>query len=177
MNDELTISKAFGDVYKLLDMTRQRRAMRGAIRKEANAVKKTAASELAHTSASGAGGSITLHNATEVAKGFRVRVYPDKYGLGFLVTTKPHGRKGYHRNRQGREKPVLMWAVGGTKRRSTRSASKWFVCKKRGHSTGRMPQFDFMLKTENAAADRVERELLGEFERGMERRARRLGLM
>lgn len=168
MSEVKDLEKPFADVYKALDLKEQRRAMRGAMRKAGNDVRRKAAEAV--------GGS-GLNNGAAVAKGLRVRVYPDRYGLGFMVSAKPYGKKGYHRNRQGKEKPVLMWAAGGTKQRNTKSKTKFFVRTRKGHPTGRMPRYDFMGKAEAASSTKVEAELFGKFRQGLERRARKLGLL
>lgn len=165
MSSVRDLNKPFAEVYEALDEKAHRKAMRGAMRRVGNMVKKSAAQS---ASASG------LRNGAQVAKGLRVRVYPDRFGLGFMVSTKPRGKKGYYKNRQGKEKPVLMWAAEGTKQRTTRSKSKWFVRKKRGHSTGRMPAFGFMEKTENREAGNVEANLFDVFEKNLEKAVRKL---
>ena len=102
------LDKPFKEVFEALDTKQQRLAMKSAMRREANRLKKQAATNLA---ASGLGRG----TRQPVAKGLRSRVYPDRYGAGFMLTAKPHKSKGYHRNRYGKDKPVLMWAEDGTK--------------------------------------------------------------
>lgn len=168
MSEVKDLDRPFADVYKALDMKEQRKAMRGAMRKAAGSVRKRAAQAV---------GASGLGNAAAVAKGLRARVYPDRYGLGFMVSSKPYGKKGYHRNRQGKEKPVLMWAESGTKSRQTRSRSKFFIRARRGHPTGRMPRYGFMGEAESASAAQVEQSLFGQFQQNLEKRARKLGLV
>jgi hypothetical protein len=179
---ELQITETFQAVYNTLDMKDQRKAMRSASRKEANTVKKTAQQ---NAIASGLGKG----TKQDVTKGIFARTYPDRYGAGFLVTVKPHEKKGYHINRQGLEKPVLMWAETGTgvrhvgKRKG--SYKKWSSIMGRdtkryhrsGHSTGAMPRYGFMEKTERECSDGIETRLFGNFQKNIEKAARRNGLL
>ena len=94
------IKRPFLDVYKALDTKTQRKAMKGAMRREGNRLKKAA---VANLSSSGIGKG----TKRSLSSGIYVRTYPDRYGLGFMVSVKPHGkRKGIHMNRQSKEKPV-----------------------------------------------------------------------
>ena len=115
------IKRPFLDVYKALDVKAQRKAMKGAMRREGNRLKKAAVANL---------GSSGIGKGTKrsLSSGIYVRTYPDRYGLGFMVSVKPHGkRKGIHLNRQSKEKPVLMWAEDGTRyRKAGRRISSFF---------------------------------------------------
>lgn len=168
MDNEREIDRTFGEMMEVLDVRDQRKAMRSAMRREANKVKKMVGEEI---TAEGLGtSSSTGHN---LWKGLRVRVFPQKYGAGFMVSTKPRGGKGYHKNRWGKEKPVLMWAADGTKMRHTKGKGALHFGRK-GHSTGRMPKYDFMAKTEDRAAAMVERDMIGEVEKEMNKRIERI---
>ena len=59
-----------------------------------------------------------MAHASRLKKDIRLRVYPK--GGGFMITVKQHGKQGYHVNRFGLQKPVLMWAEEGTKVRYVR---------------------------------------------------------
>ncbi len=59
-----------------------------------------------------------MANASRLKKDIRQRVYPR--GTGFMITVKPHGRQGFHTNRFGLQKPVLMWVEAVTKVRYVR---------------------------------------------------------
>lgn len=159
--------RTFKGLMEALDVRDQQKAMRSAMRREANKVKKMAGEEIA---AEGLGvGSSTGHN---LWKGLRVRVWPQKYGAGFMVSTKPRGKKGYHKNRWGKEKPVLMWAADGTRMRHTKGRGALHFGRK-AHSTGRMPKYDFMAKTEDRATAMVERDMIGEVEKEMDKRIKK----
>lgn len=181
---DLQITEAFRAVYNALDLKEQRKALKSATRKEANTIKK-AAQQNAIASKLGKGSN----NAQAIAKGIYARTYPDRCGSGFMVTVKPHGKKGYHTNRQGLEKPILMWAETGTgvrhvgKRKG--SYKKWSSIMGRvtkrynrsGHSTGAMPQYKFMEKTERENTDGVETRLFDNFQKNIEKAARKEGLL
>ena len=68
------LNNPFADVWKALDPKAQRKAMKGAMRKEANNVKK-AAQEAMESSGIGKGTKQALK------KSIYSRVYPDRYGL------------------------------------------------------------------------------------------------
>ncbi len=177
------LNRPFADVYKALDQTTHRKAMRSAMRREGNALKKAAVSNLGQ---SGIGGG----TKRSLSSGIYVRTYPDRYGLGFMVSVKPHGkRKGIHLNRQGREKPVLMWAEDGTRLRhvgrriSSVFGKSRFTGKKirqyvrGGASRGKMKRYAFLAKTEQQTGASVEGNLFTSFQRSLERAARKQGLL
>lgn len=184
MNETVTdLSKPFADVYKALDMKSQRKAMRSAMRREGNILKKAAVTNLR---ASGIGQGTRRSLST----GIYVRTYPDRYGLGFMVSVKPHGsRKGVHQNRQGKDKPVLMWAEDGTRlRRSGRRISSFFgrsrftgksirQYMRGGASRGRMRRYAFLAETEQQTGASVEGNLFTAFQNNLEKAARKQGLL
>lgn len=174
------INKPFADVWKVLDMKEQRRAMKGAMRREANFVKKTAQ---ANMGASGLGKG----TKQDVKKGIYTRVFPDRYGTGAMVTAVPHGNRGIHTNRYGKQKPVAMWADGGTvmrhvgkrkngKRIVTRTGRKGRRYERSGHSTGKMSDYGFMTKTEREVSDGVNERLGQNLVHNVKRAAKRLNL-
>lgn len=156
----------------------QRKALAGAMRREANRLKKAAQAAVKRS-------GLGQKNPTRVERGVYSRVYPARYGAGFLVSVKPHGaKKGIHRNRYGREKPVLMFAEEGTVERNVgrrqghytmqggRFASKKYRTYKRsGHSTGRMRAYHFLAQTEQTEATGIEQRLFTEFEKNVSRAA------
>lgn len=184
MSETITdLAKPFADVYKALDLKTQRKAMRSAMRKEGNRLKKTAVDNLGQ-SGIGAGKKRNL------SSGIYVRTYPDRYGLGFMVSVKPHGkRKGIHLNRQNKEKPVLMWAEDGTRFRRVGRRISSFFGKSRftgkkvrqylrgGASRGKMKRYAFLAKTEQQTGDSVEKNLFDAFQSNVERAARKQGLL
>ncbi len=184
MNETVTdINKPFADVFKALDPKAQRKAMRGAMRREGNRLKKAAVSNLAQS-------GIGQGTRRSLSSGIYVRTYPERYGLGFMVSVKPHGsRRGIHLNRQGKEKPVLMWAEDGTRYRHVGRRISSFFGKSRftgkkirqylrgGASRGKMKRYGFLAKTERQTADSVETNLFGNLQANVDRAARKQGLL
>lgn len=179
------LKNPFGDVYNALDLKVQRKAMKSAMRREGNRLKRTASANL---QASGIGQGTSRN----LSKGIYTRVYPDRYGAGFMVSVKPHrgnNVKGIHTNRKGIMKPVLMWAEDGTRSRKTGRRKLSFFSKSRitgkrirnyirgGHSTGRMKRYAFMAKTERQEETSVENNLFGTFQANLDKAARKQGLM
>ncbi len=177
------IEQPFADVFKALDAKVQRKAMRGAIRREGNRLKKAAVASL---------NSKDLGKGTRraVSGGIYLRVFPDNCGLGFMVSVKPHGRKkGAHLNRAGLLKPVLMWAEDGTDyRRIGRRVSSFFgksrFTKKNvrrylrgGAGRGRMKPYHFLADTEKQDAGTVEKNLFDNLQKNVEKQARKAGLL
>ena len=189
MADTPDIRNIFGDVYAALDLSEQRKALRGAMRREGNRL-RDAAAKAASGLANRGGGSFK--------KNIRVRVYPPRYGAGFMVSVK--GRNGHdpkimhktrdRRRRDGRVvagglKPVLMWAEDGTRQRRTgrrrrgESALSYYGRKYRryrrsGRRTGAMPRYGFLGWAERTQAEGVERRLFADFQANLEKRARKL---
>lgn len=163
------IEKPFNDVFQALDLKDQRKAMRSAIRREGNRLKKRAVANLQ-------GSGIGQGTNGRLSRGIRSYVYPEKYGAGFLLSAKPHKKQGYHKNRQGKEKPVLMWAEDGTDLRRTKTKTKVFVRQRKGHATGRMKRYGFLRKTDEQGAQVVEQNLFATFQKNLERAARKKGL-
>ena len=184
MIDAVTdLDHPFADIYKALDMKDQRKAMRSAMRREGNRIKKEA---VANLSSSGIGSG----TKRSLSSGIYVRTYPDRYGLGFMVSVKPHGRrKGIHLNRQGLEKPVLMWAEDGTRLRHVGRRISSFMGKSRftgkkvrqylrgGASRGKMGRYGFLAKTEAQVEGTTESNLFSALQKNVERAAMRQGLL
>ncbi len=175
------LANPFADVFLALDAKAQRKAMKGAMRREANNVKKAAQEAM---TASGVGKG----TKQQLRKSIYSRVYPDRYGLGFMAGTVPHGKRGIHTNRQGQQKPVAMWADEGTASRRvgkrkrgwnilTRTGRKGRAYERSGHSTGRMPAYGFMKKAEEQTAQGVEDRLFRNLEQNVEKAARKQGLI
>lgn len=169
MAETVDLSVPFNEVLASLNLKDQRKALRGAMRREGNRLKKVAAANLAAT-------GIGQGTRRPLSKGIMVRVYPERYGAGFMVSVKPHRKKGYHVNRQGLEKPVLMWAETGAglkKGRRTKSQTKFYVRKRRGHSTGRMKRYPFIDKTEDGQVSNVENNLWQNFQGNLDKALRK----
>lgn len=175
------IDKTFGEVYQALSLKDQRKALKSAMRKEGNRVRK-AAMENVKTS-----GLKDSHGNIE--KELYTRVFPDRYGTGFIVTAKPHGNKGIHTNSRGKKKPILLWADAGTDSRNVgprklgkivkaKSGNSYYRKYKRsGHSTGRMKALNFIEKTERQEEGNVEDSLFKTFSDNLEKAARKKGLL
>ena len=104
-----------------------------------------------------------MAHASRLKKDIRLRVYPK--GGGFMITVKQHGKQGYHVNRFGLQKPVLMWAEEGTKVRYVRKGGgqvaqtadgKWRTL---GRRRGQMPAYHFLDSVEAQGASIVERDI------------------
>lgn len=180
---DLQITEAFKAVYNTLDTKQLRKAMRSASRREANAVRKAARQNVLSS-------ELGKGTSQDVSKGVYARTYPDKYGAGFMVTVKPHGEKGIHTNRYGNKKPVLMWAETGIdkerhvgKRKGSYKRFSSIVgrdtkrYRRSGHSTGTMPKYGFMEKTEEQCTPGVESRLFDSFQENVEKAARKNGLL
>ena len=183
MSNVRDIEKPFREVFEALEPKQQRKAMKTAMRTEGGRLKKAAQARIA---ASGLGRG-TLKN---ISSGVRLRVYPDKYGLGFMVTVKPHGRnKGFHRNRKNLEKPVLMWAEDGTRQRRigkkigsfssenplTGKKTKRYV--RGGANRGKMRRYAFLETTERQEAENVETRLFEKYQDNITTEAQKRDLL
>ena len=101
--NEKIAEQAFTSIFNALDLKQQRKALRKAMRKEGNRVKRITIEELLST-------PIGRGTNEDISKGIYLRVYPQRYGTGFMVSIRPKGKRGIHLNRQGLKKPILMWA-------------------------------------------------------------------
>lgn len=182
MADVLTGFEDFKkDVFNALDLKAQRKALRGAMRKEATRVRKAVVSVIM-------GSKLGKGTNADITKGVYQRIYPAKYGAGFMVSVKTNGKtgkKGIHTNRAGKQKPVLMWAAEGTdvrhvgKRSGRKHAVSWTGKRyatygRSGHSTGKMPQYDFMDKAESQVGDGVESNLWSSFNANLDKEIRKI---
>lgn len=122
-------------MFAELEPKNRRKVFRAALGQAATKVRRAAVGYLRQS----------LRISRDGERGIRKIVY--KTQAGFKITVIPSGRgaraKGYHRNRQGKEKPVLMWAEEGTDRRSTKNRG-WIWRRRRGHDTGRMKGKHFL---------------------------------
>ncbi len=130
------------------------KAIKGAFRKEANKVRRTAINNLR--------GSI--RSDRDLERGVRAIVYKKAAGFRITVGTKKATAKnkkayGFHKNRQGLSKPVLIWAEDGTEQRKTKTATKVYIRSRKGHSTGRMKRYGFIRKTRDEMADKVTADI------------------
>lgn len=183
MADGLAGLEAFKkDVFDALDLKTQRKALRGAMRKEATRVRKAVKSAITAS-------DLGKGTRADVTKGVYQRVYPAKYGAGFMVSVKTSGKtgkRGIHTNRAGKQKPVLMWAAEGTqmrrvgKRTGRKYSTSWTGKRyatygRSGHSTGRMRKYGFMDKAEAQVEGSVEANLWAAFNANLDKAVRRIG--
>ena len=93
---------------------------------------------------------------------------------------KPHSKQGFHVNRFGLQKPVLMWAEEGTKVRYVRKGGqvaqfgngKWRTL---GRRRGQMPAYHFLDGVEAEGAPIIERDICARLEESVLKRARKMG--
>ena len=154
-----------------LDPKRRMRTMKGAFRRAANKVRKQAAGNLRRSG---------INTKTGLAKGIRSVVWKKKPGFRVTIGTKKanrngKGERGFHTNRQKLKKPILLWAETGTKERYTKSKTKFFVRKKKGHYTGRMKSTGFMDKTEADMKDRITDDLRQAMEESITKALKKYG--
>lgn len=165
--DDTQLQKLFTD----MDVKHRKRALKGAFKREANQVRKTAINNLRSS----------LHSNRDLEKGIRAIVFKDKAGFRVTIGTKKanrktgKGEKGMHLNRQGLKKPVLIWAEGGTEQRRTKTKTKVFVRERKGHNTGHMKRYGFMRKTKTDVADKVTEDLRNEITKSIEKTASKYG--
>lgn len=156
-----------------MDVKQRVKALKGAFRREAHKVRKVAIGNLRKS----------VHSNKDLEKG----VYTDvlKRGTGFKVTIgskvmkgrykgkrsgiKRYGRArltwtgfGYHTNRHGKEKPVLIWVEGGTRWRRTKGKNRFVTdgqWRTAGTHRGFMKRYGFMGKTLEDVRGNVTEEL------------------
>lgn len=179
------------DLFTELEPKRRLKALKGAFRKEANKVRRTAVNNLR--------GSI--RSDADLEKGVRVIVFKRAAGFRVTIGTKKATKRsqkeyGFHKNRQGLKKPVLIWAEEGTEERATkggnwvykysgneklaaRHGSGYKVRRKKvylgGQKRGRMKRYGFMRKTRDEVADRVTEELHSEVINNVIKTAKKYG--
>lgn len=140
--DDRNLQKLFAE----LEPKRRLQAIKGGFRKEANRVRKTAINNLRES----------VRSDRDLEKGVRSLVFKRKAGFRITVGTKKarkngKGEAGFHTNRRGLKKPILIWAEDGTTQRRTKSKGG----KHAARSTGRMKRYGFMNKTLKAERGNV----------------------
>lgn len=151
--DDSNLHRLFAE----LEPKRRLQALRGGFRRVANQVRKTAINNLRSS----------IKSSKELEKGVRSIVYKRRAGFRITVGTKRgnkttgKGEAGFHTNRQGLKKPVLIWAEDGTKERETKPkrGTFWRASRQRGqHSTGRMRRYGFLEQTLNSVRGTVTQD-------------------
>lgn len=133
--DDSNLQRLFAE----MEPKRRLQAIKGGFRKAAQKVRKTAINNLR---------SSGIRSDRDLERGIRAIVFKRKAGFRVTIGTKKAGKNGkgeagFHKNRQGVKKPILIWAEEGTKKRQTKSNSR----KRAAHSTGRMRRYGFMAQT------------------------------
>ena len=167
--DDTQLQKLFTD----MDVKHRKKALKGAFRREANQVRRTAVNNLRSS----------LRSNRDLEKGIRAIVFKKAAGFRVTIGTKKanrktgKGEKGMHLNRQGLKKPVLIWAEGGTEQRKTKTKTKTriFVRERKGHNTGRMKRYGFMRKTQTDVRDKVTADLRNEIVESVTKTASKYG--
>lgn len=147
-NDE-NLQRLFAE----LEPKRRLQAIRGGFRKEANQVCKTAINNLRSS----------IQPNKDLEKGVRAIVFKRKAGFRVTVGTKKAGKNGkgeagFHTNRQGLKKPILIWAEEGTEERKTKpkqGTRRRAARLRTSHRTGRMKRYGFMAQALNSVRDTV----------------------
>ena len=147
--DDSNLQQLFAD----LEPKRRLQAIKGGFRKEANRVRKTAINNLRSS----------IRTDKDLEKGVRAIVFKRKAGFRVTVGTKKAGKNGkgeagFHTNRQGLKKPVLIWAEDGTQERRTKpkqGTRRRAARLRASHRTGRMKRYGFMAQTLNSVRDTV----------------------
>lgn len=148
--DDRDLQRLFAD----LDPKRRLQAIKGSFRQEANRVRKTAINNLR---------SSGIRTDKDLERGIRAIVYKRTAGFRVTIGTKKAGKNGkgeagFHTNRRGLKKPILIWAEEGTEERRTKSKTGTRRRANRlrsSHRTGRMKRYGFMGKTLSSVRDTV----------------------
>lgn len=133
-------------LFAELEPKRRLQALKGGFRRAANQVRKVAVNNLR--------GSI--RSDKDLEKGVRAVVF--KRSAGFRITVGTSDDKGYHTNRQGLKKPILIWAEEGTEERRTKSKKGTRRRANRlrsSHRTGKMKRYGFMERTLSSTCETV----------------------
>ncbi len=139
----------------------RKKLFQSGIRRAAEKMRKAAVANLR-------GSGLKLSAGSSIEKGIKKKLYRKVPGFRITIGSQKNvgGRKrsgrGYsyrygktrsvwtdftlQKTSRGKELPILIWAEGGTDRRFTKR--RFFSKKGSGHSTGWMPEFGFMKKTE-----------------------------
>lgn len=147
--DDKNLQRLFAE----LEPKRRLQAIKGGFRKEANQVRKTAINNLRSS----------IQSNKDLEKGVRAILFKRKAGFRVTVGTKRAGKNGkgeagFHTNRQGLKKPVLIWAEEGTKERQTKpkkGTRRRAARLRASHRTGRMKRYGFMAQTLTSVRDTV----------------------
>lgn len=169
--DDSNLQRLFAE----MEPKQRLQALKGGFRKEAGRVRKTAINNLR-----GSG----IRTDRDFESGVRAVVFKQQAGFRVTIGTKKAGKSGkdygYHTNRQGLKKPILIWAEEGTEERRTKSNSgkhtrRFTYRLRKGHYTGRMKRYGFMRKTRDEVAGSVTDNLHREVINSVEKVAKKYG--
>lgn len=145
------MQNAFGEVLQALDMREQRKALTGALRREATRVRRQSSFVLGSK----------IRNGRKVAMKAATRVYPQRYGCGFYVGFPgPRLKRVMYKNSRGQEKPLGYWFAQGTTDRKRRSSGKFY---------GRLKAINFLNIAEIQLARGVEERIFADFEANLDK--------
>lgn len=176
--DDSQLQKMFAE----LDEKAQAKALKGAFRATANLLKRSAIQNLRSS----------IRSDRDLEKGVRALVF--KKRLGFRVTVgtvlrkskdKTHytTKKGFHLNRQGLEKPVLIWAEDGTKERRLKGSRGSHRTKRgfrkrylfNGAYRGRMRAYEFIVKAKQQTGPQITQTMQENLRKSVEKTAKKYG--
>lgn len=157
-------------LYAELEAPQRMKALKGAFRREANNVRKVAINNLRSK----------IKSSRDLERGVRAIVFKKKAGFRVTVGTKRankngKGEAGYHTNRQGLKKPILIWAEDGTDERRTKTKTRIYTRARKGHSTGRMKRYAYMETTRRDTVNKVTEDLHNEIADNVVRIAKKYG--
>ena len=170
------------ELYAQMDEKQRAKAMKGAFRTTANVMRRAAVSFVRSD----------LHSSRDLEKGVRSLVFKQKLGFRVTVGTVVKkaanrsgwvGVKGFHLNRQGLEKPVLIWAEDGTKERRLKGGRGTHKTKRgfrkrylfNGAYRGRMTAYQFIVKANQQVGPQINQTIQDNFRSSMEKTAKKYG--
>lgn len=147
--DDTNLQKLFADMTP----AKRKAALKNAFLREAKNVRKTAIGYLRQAPKQNG----TVDVSKEMERGVKAKVW--KKGAGFSVTLLGGGKR---KSKNIAGKPLDVFFNGGTKKRRTKTVTKFFKRQKRGHETGSLMAAHFMEKTKEETDKRVTDDLHGE---------------
>lgn len=173
--DDRNLQKLFAE----LQPKHRRQALKGAFRRAATKVKRTAINNLRSC----------VNSTPELEKGVRALVWKRRGGFRVTVGTKSankagKGEQGFYQSRRqrpkngkGRKYPVLLWLEDGTKVRKSKSdtlykiGDRWITGRKRGF----IKRYGFMRKTKNQVSSTITETVKSEIIDNVTRVAKKYG--
>lgn len=176
-------------LFSEMEVKHRLKALKGAFRREANKVRKKALVNLRSS----------IRTDKDLEKGVRTVIMKRKAGFSVTIGTKTmkgrykgkrngvrrYGRAkstwagfSFHTNRQGKEKPVLIWAEGGTKWRRVKQRHRFMINGKwvaAGKNRGFMKRYGFMKTTLDQVRESVTNDLQNELANSVKKVAKKYG--